>query len=294
VAAMSDLLWLPLEPFQAYGFMRRALVACFALAMACGPLGVLLLLRRMSLSAEAMAHAVLPGIAIGFLLAGTSVAAMTTGGLVAGLIVAVVAAAITRTTVLREDASFAAFYLISLALGVMIVSLHGSSVDLTHVLFGSVLGVDDASLVFVASVSTITVLALAVAYRPLIMECFDPGFLRSVGGRRAAYHTLFVMLVVLNLVAGFQALGTLMVSGLMILPAAAARFWARDVWTTAAISAVLGFASGFAGLAISFYQGVPSGPGIVLTAGAVYLFSLAAGPHGAARTRFTRARHYGK
>ena len=119
---------------------------------------------------------------------------------------------------------------------------------------------------------------LALIYRPLVVECFDPGFLRSVGGRGALRaHRCFLVLVVLNLVAGFQALGTLMAVGLMMLPATAARFWAREVWSLAAVAALIALASGAGGLLLSYHLQLPSGPAIVLLAGAVYLRLAAAG-----------------
>jgi hypothetical protein len=124
------------DPFVEFGFMRRALIACLALSIGSDPIGVLLLLRRMSLIGDAMSHAVLPGAAIGFLLAGLSLPAMGLGGIVAGLSVALLSGLVSRTTDLREDASFAGFYLTSLAAGVLIVSLRGSNIDLLHVLLG--------------------------------------------------------------------------------------------------------------------------------------------------------------
>ena len=172
------------RPFVDYAFMQRALVACFALALGCGPVGVLLVLRRMSLVGDAMSHAVLPGAAVGFLVSGLSLWAMGLGGLIAGLAVALMAGAVTRVTALREDAAFAAFYLIALAGGVLIVSTRGSNVDLIHVLFGTILAVDDAALLLMAGIATITLIALALLYRPLVVECFDPGYLPH--GRRRA------------------------------------------------------------------------------------------------------------
>jgi len=269
-----------LAPFQDFIFMRHALVACLALALGCGPVGVLLVLRRMSLVGDALSHAVLPGAALGFLVSGLSLYAMTLGGFAAGLAVALLAGAVTRLTVLREDASFAALYLISLALGVLIVSLRGSSIDLIHVLFGTILAVDDAALILVAVIATATLLILALIYRPLIVECFDPGFLRSVGGRGAAMHFIFLVLVVLNLVAGFRALGTLMAVGLMMVPAVSARFWAKEVWSTALIAVFIAMLAGYAGLLLSFHVNLPSGPAIILTAGLCYLFSVVFGVHG--------------
>ena len=192
------------QPFVEFGFMRRALVACVALGLSCGPVGTLLVLRRMSLVGDAMAHALLPGAAVAFIFAGLSLPAMSLGAFVAALAVAALAGAVARFTAGREDASFAAFYLIALAAGVMLISTHGSSVDLMRVLFGSILAVDDAALLLVAGASSATLLILAVVYRPLVVECFDPGFLRAVGGRGGWYHQLFLVLLVANLVAGFQ------------------------------------------------------------------------------------------
>lgn len=122
----------------------------------------------------------------------------------------------TRPTPLREDASFASFYLISLALGVLLVSIHCSNVDLSRLLFGSILAVDDAALILIGGIATASLLALAVIYRPLVVEYFDRVFLRAVNGRGGLVHGLFLALVVFNMVAGFQELGTLMAVGLMI------------------------------------------------------------------------------
>ena len=273
-------------PFLEFSFMRRALIGCLALALGCGPVGTLLILRRMSLMGDALSHAVLPGAAIGFLISGLSLVAMSIGGAIAGLAVALLSGLVTRVTALREDASFAAFYLASLALGVLIVSTYGSSIDLLNVLFGSILAVDDAALLLIASIASLTLITLAVIYRPLVMECFDPGFLRSVGGHGGVIHTLFLVLVVINLVAGFQALGTLMSVGLMMVPAAAARFWGREVWTLSLISAAVALASGYVGLLLSYHANLPSGPAIILTAAVGYVASLIAGTRGSLRTRY--------
>ncbi|MDE2615323.1 MAG: metal ABC transporter permease [Burkholderiales bacterium] len=267
------------QPFVEFGFMRRALVAVLALSMGAAPLGCLLVLRRMSLMGDAMAHALLPGAAAGYLVAGLSVPAMSLGGFAAALAVALLAGAVTRRTGQREDASFAAFYLIALAAGVLIVSTHGSPVDLMHVLFGSILAVDDSALIGVAAVASLTLLAVAALYRPLLVASVDPGFLRSVGGAERTLHFVFLGLVVLNLVAGFQALGTLMAVGLMMLPATAARFWAHEVWSLAGVATLIALASAAGGLLLSYHLQLPSGPAIVLLAGAAYIVSFLAGRH---------------
>jgi len=267
-------------PFAEFEFMRRALVGTFALALGAPPVGVFLMLRRMSLIGDAMAHAILPGAAIGFLLAGLSLFAMAGGGLIAGLLIALGAGLIARTTLLREDASLAAFFLISLALGVTIVSIKGNNIDLLHFLFGSVLAIDDPALLLIVGIASASLLVLALIWRPLVLECVDPGYLRSVSRAGGPTHIVFLALVVLNLVGGFQALGTLLAVGIMMLPAVAARFWARDI--TAMIGVAIGAAavSGYAGLLISYHARLPSGPAVILVAGAFYLVSVALGPVG--------------
>lgn len=286
----ATLTWL-WAPFLEFGFMRRALVACVAIAMGAAPVGVLLVLRRMSLVGDAMSHAILPGAAAGFLLAGFSLMVMSLGGFLAGLAVALLAGLVTRFTEQREDASFAAFYLIALAAGVLLISSRGSSMDLMHVLFGSILGVDDASLLLVALVTSLTLLILAVIYRPLVAECFDPGFLRSVGGGGLFWHLLFMVLVVMNLVSGFHALGTLMSVGLMMVPAAAARYWAGEVWSLMVVAMAIAMLSGYIGLLVSYHGDYATGPAIILTAGVFYVLSVLLGPRGSLQQRYLPRRH---
>jgi zinc/manganese transport system permease protein len=252
---------------------------------------VFLTLRRMSLMSDAMSHAILPGAAAGFLVAGLSLPAMTLGGLVAGLAVALLAGAVTRATVVREDANLAAFYLISLAAGVLLVSLRGSQIDLMHFLFGSVLALDDAALWLLGGISTLTLLALALIYRPLVMECVDPLFLRTVSRSGGPVHLAFLALVVVNLVGGFQALGTLLAVGLMLLPAVAARFWARDLGGLIPVSMLIAATASVSGLSLSYHFDLPSGPAIVLAAGALYVASMMVGPRGGLLRRLVRTRH---
>lgn len=268
------------QPFIEFAFMRRALVGSLAISLTAPPIGVFLVLRRMSLMGDAMGHAILPGAAIGYLLAGLSLLAMSLGGFAAGLAVALAAGLVARSTVIREDASLAGFYLVSLALGVMLVSMRGSSVDLLHVLFGTVLALDDGALFLIASIATASMVALAAIYRPLVMECFDPQFLRSVSPLSSPTHLLFLVLVVLNLVAGFQALGTLMAVGIMLLPAVAARFWAEDVGGMIGVAIASAFASSVIGLLVSYYVNVPTGPAVILACGAFYLISMLVGVRG--------------
>ena len=254
--------------------MRRALAAVVALSLGAAPIGVFLMLRRMSLVGDAMAHAILPGAAIGFLLSGLNLFAMTAGGLIAGFAVALLAGLVARATDLKEDASLATFYLASLALGVTIVSVKGTNIDLLHVLFGNILAMDDQTLLVVAFNATLTLVVLAVIYRPLVIESVDPLFLRTVSRAGGVAHLTFLALVVVNLVNGFQALGTLLAVGLMILPAGIARFWSRELTGMISIAVASAIVSGYAGLVLSFQTRIPSGPAIILVSAVLYVISI--------------------
>ena len=280
-----------IAPFADFAFMRRALAGAFALSLAGAPVGVFLILRRMSLMGDAMSHAILPGAAIGYLVSGLSLGAMTFGGMLAGFAVALASGAVARATALREDASMAAFYLMSLALGVIIVSLRGSNLDLLHVLFGAVLALDDATLFLLASIASVTLAAFALLYRPLVMETLDPGFLRSVSPSGAFVHLAFLALLALNLIAGFHALGTLLAVGLTMLPAAGARLWTNDVARMIAIAMAAGAAASLCGLLVSYHAGVPTGPAIILAAGLFYLVSVVFGRSGGLMRGIGRRRH---
>ena len=269
-----------LAPFADFAFMRRALVAALALSLSAAPLGVFLTLRRMSLLGDALSHAVLPGVAIGFMLSGLSLTAMAIGGVTAGMLVAAIAGMVTRVTKLKEDASLAALYLVALALGVTLISSHGTQLDLLHILFGSALGVDNPGLLLVATVASISALLLAAMYRGLVLESFDPVFLGTVRRHGWLWQQGFLMLVVMNLVAGFQTLGTLMAVGLMMLPAVSSKLWHDTLPAQLANASAQAMLASTAGLLLSYHFDTPSGPTIIGCAGALYFVSLLVAPGG--------------
>lgn len=289
---MTELWHYLTQPFVEFDFMRMALASIAFLALSCAPVGVFLMMRRMSLMGDAMSHAVLPGAAAGYMLAGLSLPAMSVGGFAAGLLMALGAGIVSRFTELKEDANFAAFYLSALALGVVMVSRHGSQVDLLSLLFGSVLSVNAQSLALIAVAATVTLFGMAILYRPLIIESIDPLFLRAVNGRGGLWYVLFLMLVVINLVAGFQTLGTLMSVGLMMLPAISARLWTRRLGAMLVTAVFIAFAAGVCGLLLSYYVELPSGPAIILVCGAVYAFSVLFAPHGGLIRRAPSGKHH--
>jgi len=291
---MSDFLLAPplFSPFVEFGFMRRALAGCLALSLGATPIGIFLMLRRMSLAGDAMSHAILPGAAIGYLIAGLSLPAMTLGGLVVGLAVAVLAGSIARHSVITEDASLATFYLLSLSSGVLIISLRGSSVDLLHVLFGSVLALDDATLLLLAAFASLSIIALAIGLRLITLECCDPLYLARISRLAPLAHYGFLVLLVLNLVAGFHALGTLMAVGIMIFPAVTARLWVGNLGPLLLLAFGIAFFASLAGLLFSYYVNLPAGPAIVLTLGACYLLSLLIAPLGPLAARWRTGWHF--
>lgn len=280
-----------IAPFAEFEFMRRALVGVIALGLGAAPVGVFLMLRRMSLTGDAVAHAILPGVALGFLIAGFSVIAMTLGGLIAGFIVVVISGIAARTTALNEDATLAAFYLVSLAFGVMLVSMRGSNVDLLHFLFGHVLALDDAALVLIAASTSVGLLFLALFYRPLVIDSVDPQFLSTLSRAGGAAHLLFLAIVVVTVVGAIQALGTLLSVAAMILPAVAARFWTRDVNIMVLIAPILAIAANVIGLLASYHLDVETGPSIVLALGLAVLLSLLFGRSGGIVPGLIRPRH---
>ncbi len=286
---MHDLL---IAPFVEFGFLRRALVGCLALSVSAPVLGVFLVLRRMSLTADVLAHGALPGVALAFLLAGFSATWLWAGGLAAGLLVAVGAGALSRATGGREDATLAALYLVALGLGVALISMGGGGgADITHILFGSVLGVDDPALLLMAGVATLTLAVLAFAWRPLVLECFDPAFAAASGAHGGTWHLVFQALVVLNVISAFQALGTLMAVGLMMLPAIASRHWARQVSGMAYAAVGIALLASVVGLLLSYHADVPTGPAIVLIAGGAWAVSMLLGPVDGLLPRLLRRRH---
>lgn len=254
--------------------MKRALVASIALAISGAPLGVFLVLRRMTLVGDAMSHAILPGVSVSFLIFGLSLWPMTIGGFIAGLIIALLAGLVTKITELKEDASFTAVYLISIALGVIIISFKGDAEELMHVLFGNILEVDNDSLIMIVSISSISLLVLSVIYRSLVIECFDPGFIKSVKGHGTLVYQIFLIVLVLNLVASFKVMGTLLSLGIIVLPAITARLWFRNIDHIVILSVTLSCFSSILGLIISYHTNLQAGALIVLTSGIIYSFSV--------------------
>ncbi|TXL82149.1 metal ABC transporter permease [Vineibacter terrae] len=275
-----------IAPFDNFSFMRMALVGVLALALINGPIGLMLLMRRMTLVGNVLSHAVVPGAALGFVMVGPSMAVMGLTGFLSGVVVAILAGVATQLTPLRQDVNFVAFYLLSLTAGSLLVLAFGSNVDLMRVFFGTVLAIDLGVLAMIAAIATVVLVGLAVFYRPLLVDGFDPRFLGSVAGRTDVYAGMFMAMVVATLVANFLALGTLLAVGPLLLPAAAARCWATRLGAAMALSVLLGALGGYGGLLMSLHANMPSGPSIVLADGIIFVIALAASGRWSVMSRF--------
>jgi zinc/manganese transport system permease protein len=275
-------------PFFDYEFMTRAALGGAALALAGAPLGVFLVMRRMSLVGDAVGHAVLPGAAAAALLSGGSTLWTTLGAALTGTMVFMTAGPASRALRLPEDAGFAVFYLAALAVGVMIASMGGGVIDLDKLLFGAALAIDNTALALACTAAIVTAIGLTLVYRPLLIDTLDPQFLRASGGTKWAgpvAQSVFFGLLALTTVASFHALGALMSIGLTILPAIAARFWAKSVPLMIVSAAVLGIAGVLAGLLVSFHLSAPVGAAIVSCLVGIVLVSSLVGPNQSLLTR---------
>ncbi len=280
------------EPFEKFAFLQRALAACLVLSVGGAPLGFFMNQRRMALVSDAMSHAIFPGVAIAFLIAGLNVWSLTLGGLAAGILIALFSVFLSRTSQIKEDGVFTLLFLLSLTSGTLLLSLKGSTIDLLHMLFGDILAIDRDALIFIVSVTLMTLSILPFIYRGLILDCFDPDFL-SASGRGKSVRPLFFVLFVVNLVAAFQALGTLMALGLILLPAIASPFWTRRVPTSIALGIGLAWLSSYVGLLISYHANTPSGPMVVLVCGILCLASVLLGRRGSVLVFFRQTRRRG-
>jgi zinc/manganese transport system permease protein len=276
---------LVIAPF-AYEFMRRGVLSAAVLGLSGGLLGCILVLRRLALMGDALSHSLLPGIALAWLLFGPSTTALFVGALVAGLLTALGSALLSRLTRVKEDAAFGSLFLLFFGAGIALVSKLPTRLNLTHFLFGSVLGVSAADLRLTAVVGGVTVLIFLVFYRAILLETFDPVFHRAIGGYGGLVHFGFLALTVLNLVAALQTMGIVLALGLFLLPAVSAYLWCDHFFRLLLLSVAIALACSVAGILLSYHAGLASGAAIVLCLGTVFVASALFSPHYGALQRF--------
>jgi zinc/manganese transport system permease protein len=267
-----------LEPFQ-YGFMQRGLLTAVVLSASGGLLGSVLVLRRLALMGDVLTHSLLPGVAVAWLFFGQGMLAMLAGAIVTGVLTAVASGFVSRLTRLKEDAAFAALFLVAYAGGVALVSRVGTRMELLHFLFGNVLAVGPQDVALASVVALLTVSAFLALYRGIVLEVFDPVFARTSGLRLGWFQAGFFALSILNLVAAMQTMGVILALGLFLLPAITAYLWCdRFAWMLCS-SVAIGATGSAIGLLLSYHTGLSSGPAIVLCLGAGFLMSAVASPH---------------
>lgn len=288
VFAMFELF---INPFVEFSFMQSALWGCIIICLSAVPVGVFMLLRRMSLTGDAIAHSILPGVGIAYLLFGFSIFSMTIGGLIAGLLVVILSGISTKHTQLKEDANLAVLYLLSLALGVLILSNNAEQIDLFHLLFGSILTINVMGLQTLIVLNSLSVIVLIIIYRPLIVDSLDPIFLNHITSYPTLIYYTFLVLVVINLVSGFYTLGTLLAVGIMILPAACAKFWVKTLKPMIFVSLLIAIIACYSGLLLSYYYDFATGPIIILNLGVMYVISVLLGRQGGVIYRYFAKTH---
>jgi len=272
------------EPFQSE-FVRTGALAAALVGVLCGVVGCFVVLRGLALMADSLAHGVIPGIALAFIItggvagAGASEGAITVGALLAGLLTAGATGLILRRSSLREETAAAVVFVLMLALGVALISsVEGYTVDLTSFLFGNVLGVTPSEVVVTAVLTGLVLVAVAVFYRPFLMMSFDRQRAAALGLPVDALHFAMLFTITLAVVVGFRVVGALLVLGMLMAPPAAAALLTRRLPMMMAVSAAIAALSAPIGLLISWHLDIAAGASIVLVAVAAFLVVLVVHP----------------
>jgi len=266
--------WLT-EPF-ALEFMQRALAASLIVGVVCSVLGCFVVLRSMAFLGDALAHAILPGVAIAYLL-GTNLVA---GALVAALIVAFGIGFFSRGGVVREDTAIGILFAAALSLGVLLIStVRTYATDLTHILFGNVLGVTGADLWFTGALAAVVLVVLLGLYKEFVLAAFDPVLAHTLGRRPELMRALMLVLLALTIVVSLQTVGVGLVAAMLVTPAATASLLTRRLPAMMAVAALVGVLSSVTGLYVSYYLDVASGAAIVLAATILFVAAFVFAPH---------------
>lgn len=259
-----------------YAFMQRGLLAALMIGVLCAVIGCYVVLRSMAFLGDAMAHAVLPGIAIAYLLAVN----LTIGAMVAAVIVALGIGFLTRQGAVKEDTAIGIVFTAALALGVALISsVRTYAVDLSHILFGNVLGVSSGDLVLTAVVGAVVLAVMVLAYKPFLVISFDPVLAATLRMRVEFFRTLLLVLLALTIVVSIQTVGVGLAAAMLVTPGATAYLLTRRLPSMMALAGLIGAISSVVGLYVSYYLNVASGAAVVLTATLFFLlvFLLAPG-----------------
>jgi len=255
-----------LDPL-AYTFIQRGLLAVLLVGAVSGVIGTFVVVRGMSFLGDALAHSILPGVAIAYVTGGD----LFLGGLVAGLAAALGIGWLTRNQALKEDTAIGVVFAGMFALGIAIISTARSySVDLTHILFSNVLGVGDGDLVVMAVLGVIVIGTIVLLYKEFLVLSFDVGLARTLKLPSEALRLLLLGLLAVTIIASLQTVGIALMIAMLVTPAATAQLLTRRLHHTMILAAILGALSGAVGLYLSYYLNVASGAAIVLTTTALF------------------------
>lgn len=266
-----------LEPFH-YEFMCKALLGCLLVGFTNGYLSGFIVLKRHALLADGLSHAMLPGLALGYIFFALNPMGLFVGALVAALLVVLGGKMIAHSSRLKDDTAIGALYIAAFALGVILLKFSPVRVDLGHFLFGNVLGLENADIWITYSLGFFIVLVLAIFQRHMLMAVFDPAVAASLGIAVSLLDYLLIAMIVMAIIASLQAVGVVMAIGLLILPAATIYLLSDSYTTMLWGGAFLGAFSATAGLLISYWANVPSGPAIVMVLSFWFLTAYLFGP----------------
>lgn len=262
------------EPLM-YVFMQRALLAALMVGVLCSVVGCYVVLRSMAFLGDALAHAILPGVAIAYLLDGN----LTVGALIAAIVVALGIGFVSRQGVIREDTAIGILFAAALSLGVVLISsIQTYAVDLSHILFGNVLGVSTADLWLTGGLGLVVLLSVIVCYRPFLVISFDPVLAATLRLPAGLLNNLMLVLLALTIVVSLQTVGVGLVAAMLVTPAATAYLLTRRLRNMMLVSAGFGALASLVGLYISYYANVVSGAAVVLTATVFFLLAFLFAP----------------
>jgi len=271
---MTELLEMLLEPLR-YPFMVRGLLASFMVGTLCAVVGTYVVLRGMAFLGDALAHAILPGVAVAYLLE----ANLFWGALGMGVLTAVGIGYIGRRGQIKEDTAIGVIFAASLALGVAILSVVDNySVDLTHILFGNVLGVSNTDLWLTAGLGIVVFLAVVLLYKELLVVSFDPILAATLRLPLSGLQYTLLILIALTIVVSLQTVGVALMVAMLVTPAATAYLLTRRLWHMMIVGALVGAVSTVAGLYLSFYVNVASGAAVVLICTAFFVLAFLFSP----------------
>lgn len=269
---LDEWILVPLE----YPLLARSMEAAILVGIVSGVMGTFIVVRGMAFFGDALAHAILPGVALMYQRANGDTDNLFWGGLVAGILSALGIGFLTRHEKVREDTAIGVVFAAMFALGIAMISrIDNYAGDLTHILFGQILGVSEADLTLIATFSTLVLIVVALFFKEFMIISFDPTLAKTLRLPSEMFRMLLLILIAITIVVSLQTVGIALMVALLVTPAATANLMTKRLLPMMLVSALIGAASSIIGFYISFHQDIATGPAIVLTATALFVFVFA-------------------